>query len=146
MADPLVSVSSALIAIVTATLQSSRALYQTVRSFQNHQRAIKQLLAELSALSGVLQSLEGLASQDDAIFLSLKLPLVQCHQACSEFGALIVQCSKHSGGSRTSFRDWAKLRYMDNDISGFTSMLAGYKSTICIALADANLSVPHVGI
>lgn len=29
---------------------------------------------------------------------------------------------------------------MDNDINGFTAMLAGYKSTIAIALADANLS------
>jgi hypothetical protein len=29
---------------------------------------------------------------------------------------------------------------MDNDINGFTAMLAGYKATIAIALADANLS------
>ncbi|KAJ4232363.1 hypothetical protein NW759_002750 [Fusarium solani] len=28
---------------------------------------------------------------------------------------------------------------MDNDINGFTAMLAGYKATIAIALADANL-------
>jgi hypothetical protein len=30
---------------------------------------------------------------------------------------------------------------MDGDIAQFTSMLAGYKSTIAIALADANLYV-----
>jgi hypothetical protein len=32
-----------------------------------------------------------------------------------------------------------RLRYMDTDIRGFTEMLAGYKSTISVALADANL-------
>lgn len=33
-------------------------------------------------------------------------------------------------GSRTSFRDWAKLRYMGDDIDGFRRLLAGYKLTI----------------
>lgn len=142
MADPL-SITSGVIAIVTAALQASKTLYETVQSFRNHQRTVKQLLAELAALSDVLESLESLASQDETMFLPLKRPLVQCRQACSAFGALMLRCSRHSGGSRTSFRDWAKLRYMDSNIAGFTGMLAGYKSTISIALADANLSVIH---
>ncbi|KAH8751160.1 hypothetical protein BGZ57DRAFT_775119, partial [Hyaloscypha finlandica] len=41
--------------------------------------------------------------------------------------------------NRTSFRDWAKLRYMGDNIDGFRQLLAGYKSTIIIALTDANL-------
>ncbi|KAI1858262.1 hypothetical protein JX265_010930 [Neoarthrinium moseri] len=138
MADPL-SVSSALVAIVAAAAQSSQILYQTVQSFRNHQRAIKQLREELEALVEVLESLQILADRDPASFQPLRLPLLQCHQACAEFNALIRSCGRHSGGGRTSFRDWARLRYMDGDVMHFTNMLAGYKSTIAIALADANL-------
>ncbi|CAM1504929.1 Fc.00g025200.m01.CDS01 [Cosmosporella sp. VM-42] len=138
MADPL-SISSGLIAIVTATVQSSKALHDAVQSFKSHPRTIRQLLDELAALNGALRSLEDFVSCDDSSFLSLRLPLTQCCNACTEFEALIAKCNKHSEGSRTSLRDWAKLRYMDSDVAGFTNTLAGYKSTICIALADANL-------
>lgn len=140
MADPL-SISSALVAVIGAAFQSSKMLYQTVQSFKNHQRAVKQLSDELVALSGVLESLQAIARHDTATFLPLKLPLSQCHRACTDFEALLVACCKHSGGSRTSFRDWARLRYMDGDITQFVNMLAGYKSTVAIALADANLYV-----
>jgi hypothetical protein len=108
MADPL-SISSALLAVIGAAVQSSKMLYQTVQSFKNHQRAVKQLSDELVALAGVLDSLLALARQDPATFLPLRLPLSQCHRACTEFEALLLTCSKHSGGSRTSFRDWASL-------------------------------------
>jgi hypothetical protein len=138
MADPL-SISSGLLAVIGAAAQATKTLYQTVRSFNNHQRAVKQLSNELEALEIVLESLETLAIQDASIIVPLKLPLSQCHRACTEFDALLTSCSKRSEGSRTSFRDWARLRYMDGDVIEFTNMLAGYKSTIAIALADANL-------
>lgn len=138
MGDPL-SVVSGILAIVTATVQSSKALYQAIQSFRDHPRAVRQLINELEALTGVLHSLESLARGDASIFVPLKLPLTQCCQACGEFKALIVKHTARSRGSKSSFRDWATLRYMDSDINGFTTMLAGYKSTISVALADANL-------
>ncbi|KAK8096329.1 uncharacterized protein PG998_014197 [Apiospora kogelbergensis] len=138
MADPL-SVSSALLAIITATATATKTLHETIQTFKNHQRCIRQLLDELAGLAGVLDSLRASAVQGDDIFEPLKLPLLQCSRACSEFRELVLRCNKHAGGSRTSFRDWARLRYMDADIQSFASMLAGYKSTIAIAVADANL-------
>jgi hypothetical protein len=139
MADPL-SVASGLVAIVTVAIQSSKILYQTIQSFKDHPRAVRQLRDELGALHDVLRSLETFSGSDRSIVVPLKLPLTQCAKACAEFQELLVKCTKHSGGLKTtSFRDWAKLRYMDDDINGFTTMLAGYKSTIAIALADANL-------
>ncbi|KAL0930155.1 uncharacterized protein CTRU02_214975 [Colletotrichum truncatum] len=147
MADPL-SVASGILAIVTATLQSSKFLYNTVQSFQNHRRVVQQLFDELTALNNVLQSLETLVRNgtDDATLLSLKVPLLQCRRACADFDALIIRCSKNSGRDRTSFRDWVKIRYMEGDITGFTSMLAGYKSTISIALGNANLRSATVSL
>jgi len=138
MADP-ISVTSAFLTLVGFALQSSTALYQTVRSFQTSRRSIRELKEELEALSGVLQSLNDVAETTDADFTALKLPLLQCSKTCTDFEALIVKCTQHSGGARSSFRDWAKLKYMGDDITSFKNMLSVYKSTISIALGDANL-------
>ncbi len=138
MADP-ISVTSALLTLVGFALQSSTVLYQTVRSFQTSRRTIRELKEELESLSGVLQSLHDAAETTNADFTALKLPVLQCGKACTDFEALIVKCTQHSSGTRSSFRDWTKLKYMGDDITTFKNMLSGYKSTIIIALGDANL-------
>jgi hypothetical protein len=138
MADPL-STASGLLTLVVFAFQSSQLLYQAVASFQSNQRIVRELREELEALNGVLESLRETATNADADFTSLKLPLLRCGKACNDFEAVIVKCTAHSGGPRTSFRDWAKLKYMGDDIVGFKNMLAGYKSTIIIALGDTNM-------
>ncbi|KAJ3530994.1 hypothetical protein NM208_g9076 [Fusarium decemcellulare] len=138
MGDPL-SVTSGLIAIVTATVQASIVLHKTVQSFRNHQITVERLTRELADLTSVLQSLAYHVEVDEKPFLPLKFPLHQCRQACTDFKQLIDKSTRHSGNQRTSFRDWARLSYMSSDVTGFTEMLAGYKSTINIALADATL-------
>ena len=138
MADPL-SVASALVALITFALQSSQTLYQLIDSFKSNQRNIRELREELEALDDALQALHQTAASGGANLAGLELPLSRCGRACEDFKAVLLKCTEHSGGSRTSFRDWAKLRYLGDDITGFKNMLAGYKSTICIALGDANL-------
>jgi hypothetical protein len=138
MADPL-STASGVLALAVFAFQCSKQLCQLVESFQNNQRAIRELKEELEALNGVLRSLQETAANTDADLTTLNLPLFRCGKACKDFEAVIVKCAAHSGGSRTSFRDWAKLKYMGDDIVGFKNMLAGYKSTISIALGDANM-------
>lgn len=145
MADPL-SVASGIVAILTAAVQSSKLLFQTIQSVRGHPRAVRQLKDELGSLNGVLQSLKAFSASEPTILLPLELPLTQCAEACSEFQKLVVKCTRHSGETRTSLRDWAKLQYKDNDVIGFTTMLSSYKSTIAIALADANLYVARSSI
>ena len=138
MADP-ISTASGILALAVFAFQSSAQLYQLVASFQNNQRTVRELKEELEALHGVLQSLQETAATSDADLTSLKLPLLRCGKACKDFEAVVVRCTAHSSASRTSFRDWAKLKYMGDDIVGFKNMLAGYKCTISIALGDANM-------
>ena len=138
MAEP-IGIASGLLALATFAFKSSVSLYQAVESFQNNQRIIRELKEELEALNGVLQSLQEAAANNCADLKGLNLPLFRCGKACKDLEAVIVKCTAHSGGSRTSFRDWAKLKYMGDDIVGFKNMLAGYKLTISIALGDANL-------
>ncbi|OBT40151.1 hypothetical protein VE00_09803 [Pseudogymnoascus sp. WSF 3629] len=139
MAEP-ISLASGLLALATFAFQSSITLYKTVQSFQFHPKRIRDLKEELEALSGVLGSLtETVSATTDVDLSALDLPLLRCGNACNEFEQEIMKCSSRSGGSRTSFRDWAKLRYMGDNVDGFRQLLAGYKSTINIALTDANL-------
>lgn len=120
--------------------QSSKVLYELVVSFQSNKKQVRELKEELEALDAVLESLQQTAtSTENAHLAALKLPLLRCGNACAEFQAAIAKCSAHSGGPRTSFRDWAKLTYMGDDITGFKNVLAGYKATILIALGDANM-------
>lgn len=139
MAEP-IGVASGLVALATVAFHASVALYETVNSYNSHQQRVRDLVEETSALSGVLGSLsETIGASADLDLSALEIPLRRCGKACNEFEQEIKKCSLRSGGSRTSFRDWAKLRYMGEDIDGFRRVLNGYKLTITIALSDANL-------
>jgi hypothetical protein len=139
MAEP-ISMASGLLTLAAFAFKSSVALYGTVKSFQSHSQRVRDLMEELEALSAVLGPLtDQVSARTDVEFPALDLPLLRCGKACEEFQQELMKCSLRSGGSRTSFRDWAKLRYMGDDIDGFRRLLAGYKLTINIALTDANL-------
>ncbi|GAD99934.1 conserved hypothetical protein [Paecilomyces variotii No. 5] len=139
MAEP-IGLASGLLALSTFALRSGIALYETVKSFHSHPKRVRDLTEELEALCGVLAPLTDLVNSTADVNLSaLELPLLRCGNACKEFEEELTKCSSRSGGNRTSFRDWAKLRYMGDDIDGFRRLLAGYKSTINVALTDANL-------
>jgi Fungal N-terminal domain of STAND proteins len=139
MAEP-IGLAAGLLALATFAFQSSITLSDTIQSFQSHPKRVRDLIEELEALSGVLGPLsETVSATTDVDLSTLDLPLLRCGNACKEFEQELLKSSSRSGGSRTSFRDWAKLRYMGDDIDGFRRLLAGYKLTICIALTDANL-------
>jgi hypothetical protein len=139
MAEP-IGLAAGLLGLATFAFQSSITLSKTIQSFQSHPKRVRDLMEELEALSGVLGPLSETVSATTDVDLSiLDLPLQRCGNACKEFEQELLKSSSRSGGSRTSFRDWAKLRYLGDDIDGFRRLLAGYKLTICIALTDANL-------
>lgn len=138
MADP-ISAASAIITLVTFGIQSSSMLYQTFKEFNSHHKHVRELKTELDALSLVLASIHQAILDNEADFTPLKLPLFRCGSACIEFNMVVRDATKQSHGSLASFRDWAKLKYLGDDIDGFKALLANYKSTITIALCDANL-------
>lgn len=139
MAEP-ISLASGLITLTGFAFKASITLFKTIQSFQNHPKRVRDLREELEALGQVLESLQVTVEARNGPDLSaLDLPLLRCGNACKEFEQEILKCSSRSGGGRTSFRDWAKLRYMGDDIASFTQLLSGYKATINIALADASM-------
>ena len=135
-----IGVASGLVALGTFALDSSIKLYEIVNSFQSHQQRVRDLAEETTSLSTVLASLlETIQATSGVDFAALEVPLRRCGRACDEFRLEIQKFSSRSAGSRTSFRDWARLRYMGDDIDGFRRLLASYKMTITIALTNANL-------
>lgn len=138
MAEP-IGIASGLITFVAFALKASTSLYEAIDSFKSTQRVIRELKTELSELRTVLHSLEETSRSSSVKLDALAVPLQRCGKTCEEFEKVISKCTAHSGGSRERFRDWAKIRYMGNSIEGFRGTIAVYKSTIIIALGDANM-------
>ncbi|KAL5043255.1 hypothetical protein BDW71DRAFT_188258 [Aspergillus fruticulosus] len=135
-----ISLASGLVALASFAFQSTISLYDMVKSFRSHPTRVRDLLQELEALSGVLGPLvDRVRATSDPDLSALSLPLLRCGNACKEFQQEITKCASRSSATRTSFRDWAKLKYMGDDIDGFRRVLSAYKLTINIALTDANL-------
>ncbi|KAL7948772.1 hypothetical protein V8C42DRAFT_229349 [Trichoderma barbatum] len=135
-----IGIASGLLALGEFAFKSSVALYETISSYQSHQQRVRELAEEASALSGVLGSLvETVKATNDIDLSSLELPLQQCGKACHTFEQQVKKVSSRSTGARASVRDWARLRYMGEDMDGFRRLLASYKMTIMVALTDANL-------
>lgn len=137
-----IGITSGLAGLVSLALQSSTTLFSTVQSLRNREKSIRDLRDALQDLDEVLNILR--ESISTAPFLNsgiIERPLGRCCKACNDFNALIINCSEHSTDNKFSIRDWAKLRYMGEDVVGFQTMISGYKSTITIALAYANMNL-----
>ena len=131
--------ASAIATFATLAFQSSVTLYNTIQSLKSRDKVIRELRQELESLQNVLQALAESMINLDADLAALEQPLTRCKHACEEFNVLLQRCTSRSTDEKTSRIDWLRIRYMGEDISGFKNMLAGYKSTITIALAYANL-------
>ena len=130
---------SKLMTLITFALQSSKILYQTIESFKNNRKIIRNFREELKTFDEILQSLTKTATNNETHFDIFKFFLFWCDITCKDFETIIIKCTAHFDESKTNFRDWVKLIYMSENIIKFRNMLAKYKITIDIALDDANM-------
>ncbi|KAK5048598.1 hypothetical protein LTR84_005689 [Exophiala bonariae] len=143
MGDP-ISLASGVLALTSFALQSTKVLYEVIESFRHHSRTVRELKEELESLEGVLSSLQNLPNDEQIDISALKLPLLRCGEACRGLAVVIEQCTGRSSNGQASFRDWFMLTYRGKDITGFRNVIGAYKSTIAIAIADANLRHTNV--
>ena len=137
MADPL-SITASLLAIITATVQSTKSLYETVKRFKDRNKTLRRLQDELVDLTKILDSLTHVITAEESMLILLQGPIERCSQVCREFEQSI---ESFGGKSKTGFRDWAKMEFMRGDINEFIDTLAGYKSTIMVGLCTINMLV-----
>jgi hypothetical protein len=78
MADPL-SVTSTVVGLIAVSCQASKALRETIHSYKNHTKNVRDLKDELEALEETLQLLDAtLPGLDVANFTALESPLRRC--------------------------------------------------------------------
>ena len=129
-----------LLAISNFALERSVSLHNTIDGYKSPPKPVRDLREELYELNLVLEMLsETIHTNDNAGFTALIIPLRQCGNACREFEESIIKYSNEICDGEMSLQDWAKPSYIGEDIYGFRHMVAGYKSTITIALADVKL-------
>ena len=132
--------ASGVSALVITTLQVLITLQKTISSYRGHKKSVCDLLDEILALTQVLSKLDETVAVDNGKdFSALEFPLRRCKLTCKALYDELMRCLSRSSDSRTSFRDWVRLKFMGEDIDGTRRQLAEFKMTIQIALADANL-------
>lgn len=137
MADPF-SITASGLAVITAAVQSVKSLYETIRRFQDRNKALKRLQDQLEGLTNMLDLLTQAADADTSIFALLQGPIDRCSQVCREFEQSM---RVFDGKSKMSFRDWTKMEFRRGDINEFIDTISGYKSTISVGLATVNMFV-----
>lgn len=135
-----IGVASGITALLITTIHGAVILRDTIKSYEGHQKVVRDFLTELATVIQVLNNLnETMTTRREKDFSALEVPLQQANMICDALQKELQKCLSRSSDSRTSFRDWARLKYKDEDIDGLRRLLAEYKMTIDIALADANL-------
>lgn len=135
MADPL-SITASLLAVITATLQTTKSLCETVRSFRDRDKNLRRLQNELEDLVKILDSLAQITSAEKSVLELLQRPIERCSQLCLDFEKSM---KTFSAKSKTGFRDWAKMEFMKGDINEFIDTISDYKSTISIGLGTITM-------
>jgi hypothetical protein len=137
MADP-VSNTASLLAVTTAAVQSTKSLYEAVKRFKDRNKTLRRLENELVDLTNILGSLTQLANAEQSMFILLQGPVERCSLVCREFEQSMEVFKKKTN---TGFRDWTKMEFMRGDINEFIDTIAGYKSTISVALGTITMLV-----
>lgn len=135
MSDPL-SITASLFAVTTAAIASAKTLRDTVKRYRERDKTLRRLEDGLRELIRILHSLSKVSDPDESMLGLLRSPVERCSQVCHEFERSM---KVFGGDSKTGFRDWTRMEFMRGDINEFIDTVAGYKSTISVALGIINL-------
>ena len=135
--DPL-SITASVVAVITAAIQSTKSLHETVKRFRERNKTLQRLQDELADLTNILNSLTQVTNVETSMLALLQGPIDQCNQVCREFEQSM---EVFSGKSKTGFQDWTRMEFMKGNINEFIDTIAGYKSTISVGLGTITMLV-----
>ncbi|KAH7019640.1 hypothetical protein EDB80DRAFT_632766 [Ilyonectria destructans] len=137
--DPL-SITVSGLAIVTAAIQTTKSLKNTVTRYKDRDKTLARLQHVLEDQSNILDVLEG-AVDSGVLDALLEGPVSRCNQVCREFDTAM---QAFAGKSKMGFRDWTKMEFMKGDINEFMDTLAGYKATISVSLGTITMQTSRL--
>ena len=132
------SITASVVAVITAAIQSTKSLHETVKRFRERNKTLRRLQDELADLTNILNTLTQVTSVETSMLALLQGPIDRCSQVCREFEQSM---EVFSGKSKTGFRDWTRMEFMKGDINEFIDTIAGYKSTISVGLGTITMLV-----
>ncbi|KAH7142705.1 hypothetical protein B0J13DRAFT_596078 [Dactylonectria estremocensis] len=124
------------LAIVTAAIQSTRSLKDTVNRFKDRNKTLARLQHEVEDLSNILNVLKEAVDSGMSMAALVEGPVSRCNQVCREFENAMQD---FSGKSKIGIRDWTRMEFMRGDINEFMDTLAGYKSTISVGIGTITM-------
>ncbi|KJK65619.1 hypothetical protein P875_00010124 [Aspergillus parasiticus SU-1] len=140
MADPL-SIAASALAVITAAIQSTKSLVDTVKRFKGRDKTLRRLQDELEDLAKILDALAHVTATEKSMLALLGDPINRCSQICCEFERSMKVFSEKS---KMGFLDWAKMEFKRGDINDFIDTIAGYKSTISVGLGTITMQTTKV--
>ncbi|GMF74449.1 unnamed protein product [Aspergillus oryzae] len=126
MADPL-SIAASALAVITAAIQSTKSLVDTVKRFKDRDKTLRRLQAELEDLANILDALAHVTATEKSMLALLGDPIKRCSQICCEFEQSMNVFSEKS---KMGFRDWAKMEFKRGDINDFIDTIAGQTTKV----------------
>ena len=136
--DP-ISITVSVLSLVHFCVKSSALLHEAIDGFNSSKRDVQQLKADIGDLNIVLQALAKNIQESTENFEMLRLILQQCTRACEDFHKAVLEALGKPENRFQGIKAWARLQYRGNDIDSFRKLIASYKATMTIALADSNL-------
>ena len=150
MADP-ISIFASVIAIATAAIQSSRAIFEITNGIKTSSREIQAISRDALAVHSTISSLHailrkgersaGNARDDDAILemaRSLRVPLSNCEMVLEE---LVFKLQKLLKSNTRDARDWPRttsvkwVLFVKKEVRDLQLRLEAAKSTLNTALS-----------
>ena len=132
-----VGLASGLLTLTIAAYRTSKALHESISSFQSQRQAIKDLQADSESLTTVLKQIqERLQHGHDAGRCEVvRQPIYCCLNVCQELREMINTCTSHTTDNRQSVRDWLNMQFRGKNFEEIKQRLSTYKSTLSVAFS-----------
>ena len=145
MTDPL-SITAAAIAITTATIQSIKFLYTTIRDIEDAPTGLGDIRSDLQAVEPVLKDLLAqMESKESPVLLidHIKGAVENCNSACSAFQKTLDHWMRHATQYKTLWAEWTDRArvgmFEQGTIKVFRGRLNDCKSTLMVALSTSSV-------
>lgn len=129
-AEPLI-ITFTVLALLTAAVQSTKSLCETVKRFKERNRTLGRLQDELEDLASMLDSLRQVTNAKTSMLAFLHDPIHRCSHICGTFEQKMEAFNQNSV---KGLRDWTKMQFMGGGVHEFIDTIGGYKSTISVSL------------
>lgn len=140
-AGPL-SIAAGVLAVVTAAIQSTEYLINTINGIKDAPEVISNINEDLNALHIALKQLSGAIQNSQSKIVGsegIRKALETCSRACDSFARLLSKWTEDTAGDKISLWTRIKVHFGEDRIAGFREQLRDTKLTLIVSLGTATV-------